>query len=66
MQSITNEEYEAARKWLLSKINVDGVVSINDVKIPLEWILELVENMRDFEKEPTQVDGKKMNTVENG
>lgn len=44
MQSITTEEYDATCKWLKSKIDVYGEsVSINDVKIPLEWILELVE-----------------------
>ena len=47
MQSITTEEYEATCKWLKSKIDVYGeTVSINDVKIPLEWILELVENSK--------------------
>lgn len=56
MQSITVEEYEATRKWLKSKIDVYGEsVSINDVKIPLEWILELVESTRDFEKKSVPI-----------
>lgn len=50
MQSITDEEYEATCKWLKSKIAVDGVVSINDVEIPLEWLLQLVESTRNPEK----------------
>lgn len=52
MQSITTEEYEATCKWLRSKINVYGeTVSFNDVKIPLEWILELVESTRKYQKD---------------
>lgn len=51
MQSITDEEYEATCKWLRSKIDVYGEsVSINDVKIPLEWLLRLVESTRNPEK----------------
>lgn len=56
MKSITSEEYEATRKWLRSKIDVYGeTVSVNDVKIPLEWVLELVESTRNSEKELTPI-----------
>lgn len=44
MRSITTEEYEATCKWLRSKISMGEYVSLNDVIIPLEWILELIES----------------------
>ncbi len=53
MRSITTEEYEATCKWLRSKISMGEYVSLNDVIIPLEWILELIESASPITIPPT-------------
>ena len=47
MQSITTEEYKATLDWLQHKISLGGVKHPCGIQIPLEWLIQLMENSQE-------------------